>query len=329
MVNLRGKVCLVTGASRGIGRGIALQLVAHNATCYITGRSKKSLQLVQDEVKSKGFPGKLVIVECDHACDKSVESLFKQIKADENGQLDLLVNNAFSGLQYGTDNYTVYFWDQDATDGWDKMNNVGLRSNYICAVFAARLMVPRRKGLIINISSFGGKCFLGFASYGIGKSGNDRMAKDCAYELSKFNVAFLSLWPGLVKTDLMKETHEEVLQKSDLSDIENMLKAYYDKGESPEHCGKAIVHLLNDHNVMRRTGQIQLTTDLGSEFCFRDIDGSTPIGQRSVKLLMLLAGAQKLAACIPSWVKLPKSLYFWLLEIAWPPLTNRVPSTYE
>ena len=329
MVYLSGKVCLVTGATRGIGRGIALQLVTHGATCYITGRSKQGLTQVEEEVKSRRLTGKLVAVQCDHACDESVSELFKQIEADNNGRLDLLVNNAFSGIKYGTDNYTVYYWDQHASESWDKLNNVGLRSHYICAVYAARLMVPHRKGLIINISSFGGKCFLGFASYGIGKAGNDRMAKDCAYELSKFNVAFLSLWPGLVKTDLMSAAHEDILQKDEPSDVDVLMKAYYHKGESPEHTGKAIVHLLNDQNVMSRSGQIELTTDLASEFRFKDVDGSTPIPQRSIKLLLLLGGAPKLASFIPAWLKLPKSLYFWLLEVAWPPLSNRVPSKYE
>ena len=111
--------------------------------------------------------------------------------------------------------------------------------------------------------------------------------------------------------------------------VDILMKAYYDKDESPEHSGKAIVHLLNDQNAMSRSGQIELTTDLASEFRFKDVDGSIPIAQRSIKLLLQLGGAPKLASFIPAWFKLSKSLYFWLLEVAWPPLSNRVPSKYE
>ena len=108
MVYLFGNVCLVTGATRGMGRGIALHLATHGATCYITGRNKEGLKQVEEEVKSRGLTGKLVVVQCDHVCDESVSEQFKQIEADNNGRLDLLVNNAFSGIKYGTDNYKVY-----------------------------------------------------------------------------------------------------------------------------------------------------------------------------------------------------------------------------
>ena len=105
------------------------------------------------------------------------------------------------------------------------------------------------------------------------------------------------------------------------------MKAYYDKGESPEHTEKAILHLSNVQKVMRRSGQIELATDLASEFCFKDVDGSTPIAQRSIKLLLLLGGAPKLASFIPVWFKLPK----WqkLSEVASSPLSSWVPSKYE
>ena len=329
MVDLSGKVCLVTGASRGIGRGVALQLVTHGATCYITGRSLESLKLVEDEVKSRGLTGKLVAVECDHSCDKNVEMLFKQIADEQNNQLDLLVNNAYAGVQFIADNDTSYFWDQNPTEGWDMLNRVGLRSNYICAVYAARLMVPHRKGLIINMSSSGGKSYLILAQYGVGKAGTDRMAQDCSYELAKYNVAFVSLWPGLVKTEFMGKALDRIMQKENLAEEEKVIKRYYALAESPEYCGKAIVHLLNDKKIMSRSGQIQLTSDLGAEFNFKDVDGSTPLGQRSIKLLMLLAGPKGLDSYIPDWLRIPKSIFLWLLGFAKPPLTNKAPSKYE
>ena len=325
MADLTGQICLVTGASRGVGRGVALQLVTHGATCYITGRSLQSLRLVEDEVKSRGLIGKLILIECDHSCDKSVENLFKQIADEQNGQLDLLVNNAFAGVQFIADNNSLYFWDQDAADSWDKLNNVGLRSNYICAVYAARLMVPCRKGLIINISSSGGKSYLFLPQYGVGKAGTDRMAKDCANELSKYNVAFLSLWPGLVKTEKIGAA---ITQKQIFSASDKVLETYYSEAESPEFCGKAVVNLLNDRSIMNRSGQIELTTDLGSEFNFKDVDGSTPVGQRSIRLLLLIV-APWLGSLIPNWLKIPKFIYFWLLGFVKSPVPNKLVSKYE
>jgi len=302
MIDLTGKICLVTGASHGIGRGVALQLATHGATCYITGRNLQTLKLVEDEVKSRGLIGKLIIVECDHSSDENVERLFKKIAKEQNNQLDLLVNN-------------------------DLVNNVGLRGNYICAVFAARMMVPHRKGLIINVSSVGGKSALGYPTYHIGKVGNDRMAIDCGYELAKYNIAFLSLWPGIVKTELITKHYEEVMQKS-FPTLDNLLlQRFYQVGETPEHVGIAVVHLFNDKNIMRRSRQIEITTDVSCEFKFKDIDGSTPANLRSLRLFLHLAGASKLASYFPNWLRIPKSIYFWLLGFTSP--ADKIASKFE
>ena len=330
MPDLSGKICLVTGASRGIGRGVALQLVTHGATCYITGRKMKDLKLVEDEMKSRGLTGTCISVECDHSCDNDVENLFKQIGNEQNGQLDLLVNNAFSGASYTSCNKFNCFWDQDAVEGWDIINSVGLRGNYICAVYAARLMVPRRKGLIINISSIGGKVSVYIPQYGVGKAGLDRMARDCAFELSKYNVAFLSLWPGLVKTSHLTKIYDDVVKKEKLSNEEEVVKCYYTEGESPEFPGKCIVHLLEDPKIMSRSGQIHLTTDLGCEFSLKDVDGSTPVGQRSVRLMAMMTPGfvRKLSAYVPSWIKIPKSIYFMMLGFV-KSSVGKTPSRFE
>ena len=332
MPGLIGKVCLVTGASRGIGRGVALQLVTHGATCYITGRKMKDLKLVEDEIKSRGVTGTCISVVCDHSCDNDVENLFKQIGNEQNGQLDLLVNNAFAGVKYIADNGKVHFWDQDPIEGWDKINGVGLRSNYICAVYASRLMVPKRKGLIINISSTGGKLPMFMPQYGVGKAGNDRMARDCAFELSKYNVAFLSLWPGLVKTELFAQSEENNDSMKDIVEKFAPPKDFFSEAETPEFVGKAIVYLLADAKIINRSGQIVFTTDLGSEFDFNNVDGSTPSCQRSIRLFLKMSPSpwNILGNYIPYWLKIPRSIYFMLLELAnslhGPP---KNPSKYE
>jgi len=149
---LAGKVCLVTGATRGIGKGIAVQLGANGAKVYVTGRTLDpprgsklggSLRETADEIEERG--GQCVPVQCDHGNDEEVERLFEQIQRENDGQLDLLVNNAYSAVGVLFGNIGVKFWEQPMSM-WDEVNNVGLRNHYLCAIYAARMMVPRKQG---------------------------------------------------------------------------------------------------------------------------------------------------------------------------------------
>ena len=152
--SLQGKVCLVTGAARGIGRGIALQLGQAGATVYITGRTKKNLDECAQEIKARG--GIPVTVQMDHGVDSEVEKLFDQIKTEQNGKLDVLVNNAYAGVSTIFNNTGKKFWEMEPVNTWDTINGVGLRGHYICTTLASRMMVPKHQGLIINVSSSGG-----------------------------------------------------------------------------------------------------------------------------------------------------------------------------
>ncbi|XP_019628976.1 PREDICTED: dehydrogenase/reductase SDR family member 1-like [Branchiostoma belcheri] len=304
---LSGKIALVTGATRGIGKGIALQLGEAGATVYITGRTLQrtgkgtSLLECAEEIEKRG--GKCIPVQCDHEKDDNIKALFDQIQREQNGQLDILVNNAYKAVTGIFENEKNSFWQQDA-EFWDEVNNVGLRNHYVCSVYAARLMVPQKKGLIVNISSPGGLRYLFNVAYGIGKAACDRMAADCAHELRKHNVAFISLWPGAVKTELVSDL---LAQRP-----ESKSAKVFAKSETVEFAGKAIVHLAQDPNIMQKSGRILCTCLLAEEYGFTDIDGSVPVNFWTVKGMVAMRGYTGLAAWIPSFLKIPG----WLLAAA-------------
>ncbi|XP_055354863.1 dehydrogenase/reductase SDR family member 1-like [Paramacrobiotus metropolitanus] len=282
---LSGKVALVTGASRGLGKGIALQLGEAGATVYITGRTVTpssgaagpgSLQHTAEEVTARG--GKAIPVACDHSKDEDIEGVFQQI-IKEQGRLDILVNNAYSAVNALQDNFGRPFWEIPESI-WDDVNNVGLRNHYICSVKAAKIMVKQKSGLIVNVSSGGGKQYIFTPSYGIGKAAFDRMAADCALELKPHNVTYVSLWPGPVKTELIQEGLEakkagkapastETLKLGANSFVHQAMA----NGESAEFSGKCLVSLFQDPKMIEKTGKIVTTASLGEEYNLVDIDG--------------------------------------------------------
>merc|ERR1712086_456258 len=208
--DLKGQVAIVTGASRGIGRGIAVGLGEQGATVYITARTKAKGELNSAGVGGKSQAGSLeeaceqveaaggvcIPVQCDSADDGQIAALFARVM-EEQGRLDVLVNNAFSAVSWLPKHTGKPFWDK-GPEAWDTVNNVGLRSHYIASVHAAKAMQKNKSGIIINISSFGGLNYVFDVAYGIGKAAMDRMANDMAIELFTENITMVSLWPGLV-----------------------------------------------------------------------------------------------------------------------------------
>jgi len=302
---LRGQVALVTGASRGIGRGIALQLGEAGATVYVTGREPKksdsqansnlpTLEKTAQEISERG--GKGIAAYCDHSNSDDIKRLFDRIQSEQNGQLDILVNNAYSAVNVITDNTGKKFWELEPSV-WDDVNNVGLRNHYICSVYAARMMVPRKSGLIVVVSSVGGLRYLFNVAYGVGKAACDRLAADIAQEMRRSNITAISLWPGAVRTEL-------ITQKMD-SGFESNLKDVFAEGETTEYSGRAVVHFANDKNRIQKTGKILVTADLGDEYGFTDIDGRRPPSLRSLKQLLKIGRWERTAWWIPSWIKLP------------------------
>jgi len=300
MVNLVGKVCLVTGATRGIGKGIALQLAQAGATIYITGRSQATLNNVLNELKERGAP-KAYAIQVDHSKDDEVERLFKAIKDEQNGQLDVLVNNAYAAVGFMIENEKTPIFKLHPTESWDLINNVGLRNHYVCTSWASRMMVERRSGLIVNISSFGGLTFLHNTPYGIGKAAVDRMAADCAVDLRKHNVSMVSLWPGPVKTETMLKG----MNDHDNPDRAAAMTKLFGPGETPEFTGKAVVHMAGDPDIMKKTGRIQMTINLAHEYNFTEDDGTYPVDVLSIKYLLHMTRHTWLAAITPGFLRVP------------------------
>jgi dehydrogenase/reductase SDR family protein 1 len=263
---LAGQVVLVTGASRGVGKGIAVGLGEAGATVYVTGRTQSpgrlpgTIDATADEVSAAG--GRGIALRCDHGDDADVERLFARVLA-EAGRLDVLVNNAFcipDGELFQP------FW-QAPLGFWDDMHRVGLRSHYVAAVHAARHMVEAKRGLIVNVSSFGAKLYAVNVAYGVGKAGVDRMARDMARELRPHGVTAVALWPGVVRTERL-----EIEAGRFPFDQAN--------SESPVFSGRAVAALAADEQRLKRSGQSLVVAELAAEYGFDDIDGRRPASLR-------------------------------------------------
>ncbi|MFN8027695.1 MAG: SDR family NAD(P)-dependent oxidoreductase [Acidimicrobiia bacterium] len=271
MSSLQGKVAVVTGASRGIGKGCALELGAAGATVYVTARSVSeddhplpgTVGATAQEIDALGGHG--VAVALDHRDDDAVAALFARID-DEHGRLDVLVNNAF----VVTDSLTSgkKFWELPISD-WDDMIDIGTRSAYVASWFAAQRMVPAHSGLIVNISSSGAEEYAWNVAYGVGKCALDRVTADTAVELRDAGVSVVSLWPGFVRTE-----------RIDLGAAAGLLPPTLDlsTSESPRFCGRAVVALATDTDVARFSGRAVAARDLADEFGFTDVDGRLPAG---------------------------------------------------
>ena len=269
MTTLTNKVAVVTGATRGIGKGIAVALGAAGATVYVTGRTVTqgahalpgTVAETVAEVDRRG--GKGVGVQVNHGDDAQVEALFEQVQR-EQGRLDILVNNAFALPDDLTD--STPFW-QKPLSNWE-MVDVGVRSNFVAAWHAAHIMVPQRSGLIVAISGYTGVSYTYGVIFGMCKAAVDRMARDMAIELEPYNIASLSLWQGL--------TYTERAQRNLARNPEMTKSAATDPlgGCSPEFPGRVIAALVDDRSLMKRSGGTFITAELAMEYGVTDIDGT-------------------------------------------------------
>jgi dehydrogenase/reductase SDR family protein 1 len=265
MGTLVGKVALVTGASRGVGKGIALGLGEQGATVYVTGRSEAggaattplpgTVQETAAEVTGQG--GRGVAIACDHRDDEQTRQAVRQVVADA-GRIDVLVNNVWGGYEYFWDGTPFWeeagFWTQPI-ERWDAAFQAGVRAHYVTTVAAAPTMVAAGSGLIVSVSSEGAeKTDMGVA-YGAAKAATDHMTACMARDLLDHGVAAVSLYPGLVRT-------ESVLRAAESFDLTT--------SESPLFVGRGVAALAADPEVIRHTGQVIRTAALAKEYAFSD-----------------------------------------------------------
>jgi len=253
-MNLPGRVAVVTGGSRGIGKGVAAELARHGAKVFVTGRTESDLAAV-----GEGTIG----IRCDHEVDEQVDAAFQQIARDA-GSIEILVNNVWGGYERMVDNgeftWMKPFWEQPLWR-WDAMFSAGVRAHYRASQLAAPGMIAQRRGLIVNISHWAAQKHLGNVAYGVSKAATDKMTADMATELKPHDVTVVCLYPGLVRT-------EKVMQAAQWLDMSN--------SESPEFTGRAVVALASDAGVIRHTGKVLVVASVAGEYGFTDVDGKSP-----------------------------------------------------
>ncbi len=243
---------LVTGASRGVGRGAAIALADAGFNVYATGRG----------IDSASLPAAIHRIRCNHTSDTDLEAAFAQIP----DPLDILINNAWGGYERMVENgaftWGVPFWQQPA-HRWASMIDVGPRAAFFASAKAAPGMVTRKSGLIVNISFWAAQRYTGNAIYGISKAATDKLTADLAHELRPHNVAVISLYPGLVRTESVLEA-----AKQGWFSLAN--------SESPEFIGRVVAALYADPNRMQRSGSVQVAAQVAIELGVLDIDGKQP-----------------------------------------------------
>jgi NAD(P)-dependent dehydrogenase (short-subunit alcohol dehydrogenase family) len=276
---LDGKVSLVTGASRGVGKGIAIGLAEAGAEVWITARTASSapgvatpamgaappgpgsLEETAREVAAAG--GRAVAIACDLVDDAQIDAMFARLHA-ERPRLDLLVNSAWGGYERMVENgeftWSKPFWEQPLWR-WDAMFDAGVRAAFACSRLAARRMVEQGSGLIVNVSFWAAQKYVGNAVYGASKSATDRLTADMAHDLEGTGVTVVSLYPGMVRT-------EKVLEAAAFLDLSN--------SESPQFLGRAVAHLAADPELARRNGSVLVAAQLGRDYGFTDVDGRSP-----------------------------------------------------
>jgi NAD(P)-dependent dehydrogenase (short-subunit alcohol dehydrogenase family) len=276
-------VAVVTGASRGAGRGIALELGAAGATVYVTGRSTRGspgggyerfLPLLELEAPPGNIDetaeavtragGKGIPVRCDHTVEAEVEALFQRIREEQNGRLDLLVNNAWGGHRDPV-HIVRPFWELPTTF-WDGMFHAGVRNHILASKYATPLMLARRQGLIVTVTFWDRNRYTGHFYYDLAKAAMTRLAFGLAQDLRPQGIASVAVSPGWMRTEFILAAYH--------TDEEHWREVVALAGtESPRYVGRAVAALAGDPRILEKSGGVYRVGDLAQEYGFTDVDG--------------------------------------------------------
>lgn len=273
MKKLIDTVAVVTGASRGLGRGIARAFGAEGATVYVTGRAgsatsagPNALEQAAAEITAAG--GKGIAIFCDHNNDDEVQHAFAQI-AKHSGRIDILVNNAAAVYQELV--MPGGFWEKPLKLA--DMITIGERSNYVSSYYAAPLMVSQG-GLIASISFYGAVSYFHGAAYGAAKAGTDKMARDMAVDLKPHGVASVSIWPGFILTEQIKSIPVEMMPPDLAANLPNF--------ETPEFTGHVLAALYLDRDRMAHSGKTLIGAELATQYGIKDNGDKQPPSYRAM-----------------------------------------------
>jgi NAD(P)-dependent dehydrogenase (short-subunit alcohol dehydrogenase family) len=282
---LAGKVAVVTGASRGGGRGVAVELGAAGATVYVTGRSTReapatsyagllaqagrsdlpgSIDETAEEVTRAG--GRGIPARCDHTDDGQVHALFARVMREQD-RLDLLVNNAWGAHETFTPKaLNAPFWEQ-SLDSWGSMFERGVRNHLLSSRAAAPLLVKQKRGLIVTTTFWDRDRYLkGNLFYDLAKAAMNRLAFAVAEELRPHGVASVAVSPGWMRTEFVMMGHQT-------DEAHWQERPALANTESPRYLGRAVAALAADPRVMERSGRVLLVGELAKQYGFTDIDG--------------------------------------------------------
>lgn len=261
------RVVLVTGATRGVGRGSARGFARNGGTVAVTGRDEAALADVAREIEQAG--ARAITLRCDHRDDAQVADAFARL-LDQTGRIDILVNNA-AQIDPAALLAPGGFWEKPLS--LSQQIEVGLRSSYVAAWHAAPAMVAAGRGLIANISFYGAVSYFHGPGYGAAKAGTDKMSHDMALDLAAHDVAVVSVWPGFVLTGMVKALPPEMIP----DDLKAMLPGF----ETPEFTGLVIDALARDPDLKSLSGKALIGAELGLRYGIDDIDGKAPPSYRA------------------------------------------------
>jgi NAD(P)-dependent dehydrogenase (short-subunit alcohol dehydrogenase family) len=275
---LEGKVAVVAGATRGAGRAMAVALGSAGATVYCTGRTTSSQKSDMNRAETIDQTAKLVTaqggqgiaVRVDHTQESDVKALFERVAEEQNGQLDILINDVWGGDQLSE--WGTPFWELSLDKGFQMMER-GLYSHIITSRYGVPLMIARGQGLIIEITDGDQPTYRGNLFYDLVKASVIRIAYGMADELKDKGITSLALTPGFLRSEAMldhfgvtEETWRDAIAKD----------PYFAGSETPYYIGQAALALATDPNVHSKAGKAWATWSLVDEYDFKDADGTQP-----------------------------------------------------